>query len=674
MIRGRKFVLAAVLLGMIFAQAAMADVLFKYPVEADAAHAIGTVVKMDGDQIVAAAAGDRDILGVVVAYEADGAEHFVLVANAGQLAIRVASAVNAGDRLTISATAGAAQTAANDEDILVAVALEDAAAAGTIIAQIMVIDNQAKYSAYDNTGDLYITSDNVQGALGDLDTKIGDILGGTGTVNSLDNGDITTVTNLGGGVWETNVTTDAADFSEAGGALSIADNAIQSAEIENGTIVNEDISATADIAVSKLDGGTDGQILSTVAGAPTWSDVSAVNQDLTEGAGIADFTYDGSATATVAINNAWFNGDALVGATGTVTIQDNAVDDNDIDWGTGAGEISATDMPIADAGGYYATDDVEAALQALGSLTGGSVVNQITGGNGIVPNGPSTGNVTLNVDLTELNYTGLTAASATQLNVVYGTGANTAVEGNETATITAGSGLTGGIAADALGDGFTSTLTVGDGNGLTVNDDDIDVNVDDATIEIATDALRVKADGINDSHIDWGTGANEVAAGDVPLVDTDDHFTTNDVEFAIDALADRIDEVESGGGQQVLSDDVTAANLNDDAVWSTLAQVTYTSTYLNPIVLNFTGTFDDRGGNNGAYFEVQVYNGSAVLETRTIIINDRNYHQSQEVSINAYIASPATGVTYSVRAKQVKDPYDSGRAVNGRLILMEVNG
>jgi hypothetical protein len=34
-----------------------------------------------------------------------------------------------------------------------------------------------------------------------------------------------------------------------------------------------------------------------------------------------------------------------------------------IDWGTGAGQVSAEDVPIADAGNYFATDNVEAALQ-----------------------------------------------------------------------------------------------------------------------------------------------------------------------------------------------------------------------------------------------------------------------------------------------------------------------
>jgi len=44
-----------------------------------------------------------------------------------------------------------------------------------------------------------------------------------------------------------------------------------SADIENGTIVDEDINASADIAITKLSNGTDGQVLKTVGTTPTWS-------------------------------------------------------------------------------------------------------------------------------------------------------------------------------------------------------------------------------------------------------------------------------------------------------------------------------------------------------------------------------------------------------------------
>ena len=507
--KGRILVFVAVLAGLLLAQAAIADVLFKYPVEANVALDIGTVVKMDEitERVVKAASGDRDIIGVVVGYEYDDPTHYVLVASSGQYPVNAATSVNAGDRLTISGTVAGQAITATNEDVLIGIAMTDEAS-GMVTAQLMVDDNQAQYSAYDHTGDSYITSDNVDGALGQLDTKIADILAGTGSVNSLNPGDITTATNEGAGIWHVDVSTDAGDFVETAGVLALADNAIQSDEIEDLTIVNDDIAAAAAVAVSKLAAGTDGQIISTVAGTPTWSDVSAVNQDLTDGAGIVDFTYDGSAVATVVIDNAWFDGDAQVDASGVVTIQDNAVQASDVDWGTAGDQASAVDVPIADADG---------------------------------------------------------------------------------------------------------------------------------------------------------------------------HFTTDNVEFAIDDLADRLDDIEGGGGQFTASDDATVVALGNVGLWKEIASVaipaiTTTDDY---IVLTFTGTFDDRaGGNNGAYIKVAIgtaANGTENIESREVILINRDFHQSQEVSVSCRVTRPAAATTYYVVAQSIKAPYEDGQCTSGEFIAQVIN-
>lgn len=48
------------------------------------------------------------------------------------------------------------------------------------------------------------------------------------------------------------------------------------------------------------------------------------------------------------------------------------------------------------------------------------------------------------------------------------------------------------------------------------------------------------ADDIKDTHIDWGTGANQVSGVDIPLADADGHFTTDNVEAALDQLGDHV--------------------------------------------------------------------------------------------------------------------------------------
>lgn len=87
-----------------------------------------------------------------------------------------------------------------------------------------------------------------------------------------------------------------------------------------------------------------------------------------------------------------------------VQVKADGIKDTMIDWGTGAGQVSAADMPIADAGGYFPTDTVEAALQKLA----GDIVAQgveYTAGVGGVTKGDL---VYISAANTVLPYTNLT--------------------------------------------------------------------------------------------------------------------------------------------------------------------------------------------------------------------------------------------------------------------------
>jgi len=50
--------------------------------------------------------------------------------------------------------------------------------------------------------------------------------------------------------------------------------------------------------------------------------------------------------------------------------------------------------------------------------------------------------------------------------------------------------------------------------------------------------LEVAADGVNDLHVDWGTGTNQVSAADVPFADGDSNYTATTVEAAFAELDD----------------------------------------------------------------------------------------------------------------------------------------
>lgn len=57
--------------------------------------------------------------------------------------------------------------------------------------------------------------------------------------------------------------------------------------------------------------------------------------------------------------------ETLVGMLPPDVIPLDAISSSMVNWGTGADQVSADEIPIADAGGYFATDQVEAALEQL---------------------------------------------------------------------------------------------------------------------------------------------------------------------------------------------------------------------------------------------------------------------------------------------------------------------
>ena len=72
------------------------------------------------------------------------------------------------------------------------------------------------------------------------------------------------------------------------------------------------------------------------------------------------------------------------------------------------------------------------------------------------------------------------------------------------------------------------------------NSGNLSVLVDGLTIERSASGLRVPADGITDQHIDWGTGANQVSAEDMPVADSGNFFGTDNVEAATQSLASKV--------------------------------------------------------------------------------------------------------------------------------------
>jgi len=111
------------------------------------------------------------------------------------------------------------------------------------------------------------------------------------------------------------------------------------------------------------------------------------------------------------------------------------------------------------------------------------------------------------------------------------------------------------------------TLTAGDGlsgGGDISANRNFSVNVDNSTIEIATDTLQIKANGINDTHIDFGTGANQVSAIDIPIADSGAIITATEVGGALQENRTAIDlntthRTSDGTDHAYIDQDVTIA-------------------------------------------------------------------------------------------------------------------
>lgn len=81
------------------------------------------------------------------------------------------------------------------------------------------------------------------------------------------------------------------------------------------------------------------------------------------------------------------------------------------------------------------------------------------------------------------------------------------------------------------------------GDGLALASGVLSVNVDGSSIEINSDSLRVKAAGIKDSMIDFGTGVGQVSAIDLPVADSASLFDGGTVEAVLQELGVKVNSV-----------------------------------------------------------------------------------------------------------------------------------
>ncbi len=160
--------------------------------------------------------------------------------------------------------------------------------------------------------------------------------------------------------------------------FQIAANAVTTAEIAAGTIVDSDINASAGVAVTKLAPGTAGQVLQTVGTTPTWTTLATGATDLN---GLSDAIVSSPTGGQILINDGagQFQNRTLSGAVSVNTTGVTSLANSSVSGGT-AGIITDLSITNADisataaiAGTKIAPNFGAQAISTTGSVTASSV-------------------------------------------------------------------------------------------------------------------------------------------------------------------------------------------------------------------------------------------------------------------------------------------------------------
>lgn len=218
----------------------------------------------------------------------------------------------------------------------------------------------------------------------------------------------------------------AVTLPDAPGELSLLGQTISSSEITDGEIVNADINASAAIAATKLNAGTDGQVVVTSSSAAGWGTVPSagitngtiLNEDINASAAIAVTKLSTSGASTDYVLT--YNGSAIVWAPAA-----------------GTGDIEA--------GANLGTDNLIPRMDGTGSDTlQGYTSNGITASDAgllTVPGGiNSTGTIELengNVLLSDTSYLKYARDNEVRWDISYSTGSETGTSGETSLKFTA---------------------------------------------------------------------------------------------------------------------------------------------------------------------------------------------------------------------------------------------
>lgn len=188
-------------------------------------------------------------------------------------------------------------------------------------------------------------------------------------------------------------------------------------------------------------------------------------------------------------------------------------------------------------------------------------------------------------------------------------GTNTYTVASETDILTFAAGAGAGVAVNPT----TGVVTIdassaGDEWGSQVVESDATLTGEGVTGNL----LGIAADGVNTTHIDWGLGANEVGAGDVPYDNTTSGLTASDVQAALDEI--------TGGGSAI---NHSLQDAYDDGAAITVATgtpVSITSTGATHALTAVSGSgravnASNNSGTNAAVYATNAGTGPAIYSS-----------------------------------------------------------